>query len=83
MTCKQLVQGCYAVAWEGVEPTTFELQCRTLSTETQAILKYISIIIPKTIAELSLRRASCGNGQQITQGRRRRCGDEGWGEMTA
>ena len=33
MTGKQLVQGCYAVAWVGVEPTTFELQGRTLSTE--------------------------------------------------
>ena len=30
---KQLVQGCYAMAWEGVEPTTFGLQGRTLSTE--------------------------------------------------
>ena len=33
MTGKQLVQGCYAVAWAGVEPTTFELQGRILSTE--------------------------------------------------
>ena len=33
MTGKQLVQGCNAVAWVGVEPTTFELQCGTLSTE--------------------------------------------------
>ena len=34
MTGKQPVQGCYAVAWVGVEPTTFELQGKpTLSTE--------------------------------------------------
>ena len=33
MTGKQLVQGCYAVTWVGVEPTTFELQGRSLSTE--------------------------------------------------
>ena len=33
MTGKQLAQGCYAVAWLGVEPTTLELQGRTLSTE--------------------------------------------------
>ena len=35
LTCKQLVQGCYAIVWMGVEPTTFELQGRTLSTEPQ------------------------------------------------
>ena len=29
MTGKRLVQGCYAVAWAGVEPTAFELQGRT------------------------------------------------------
>ena len=33
MTGKQIVQGCYAVAWVGVEPTTLDLQGRTLSTE--------------------------------------------------
>ena len=33
MTDKQLVQGCYAVASVGVEPTTFELQVMTLSTD--------------------------------------------------
>ena len=30
---KHLVQGCYAVAWVGAEPTTCELQGKTLSTE--------------------------------------------------
>ena len=30
--CKQLVQGCYALAWVGVEPITFMLQDRTLSS---------------------------------------------------
>ena len=35
MTGMQLVQGCYAEAWVGVEPQTFELQGRTLSTEPQ------------------------------------------------
>ena len=33
MTGKQLVHGCYAVVWVGVEPTTSELQGTTLSTE--------------------------------------------------
>ena len=33
MAGKQLVQGCYEVAWVGVEPSTFESQGRTLSTE--------------------------------------------------
>ena len=33
MTGKQLVQGCYAVAWVEVEPTMLELQGRTLYTE--------------------------------------------------
>ena len=33
MTCKQLAQGCYGVSRVGVQPTTFELQCRTVSIE--------------------------------------------------
>ena len=33
VTGKQLVKGCYAVAWVGAEPTTFKLQGRTLFTE--------------------------------------------------
>ena len=34
---KQLVQGCYAAAWVGVEPTTFQLQGRALSTEPRLV----------------------------------------------
>ena len=33
MIGKQLVQGCYTAARVGVEPTTIELQGRSLSTE--------------------------------------------------
>ena len=33
MTGKQLVQGCYVVAWVGIEATTFKLLGRTRSTE--------------------------------------------------
>ena len=59
MTGKQLVQGCYAVAWGGVEPTTFELQGRTLSTEPrrpvndmpfiQSVIRYCSLYPPKRV----------------------------------
>ena len=34
MTGLQLVHGCYTMVWVGVVLTTFELQGRTLSTET-------------------------------------------------
>ena len=42
MTGKQLVQGRYAVAWVGVEPTTFELQGTTLSTEPRRPVRSVS-----------------------------------------
>ena len=37
MTGKQLVQGYYAVAWVGVEPTTFDMQGKTLSTDPRKV----------------------------------------------
>ena len=43
MTGKQLVQGCYAVAWAGVEPTTFELQGRTLSSEARHLFHKMAV----------------------------------------
>ena len=40
MRSKQLVQGCYVVAWMGVElAITFELQGRTLTGERRLIVK--------------------------------------------
>ena len=42
MTGKQLVQGCYAVAWVEVEPTTSELQGRTLFTAPRSTRRTFS-----------------------------------------
>ena len=46
MTGKQLVQqGCYAVAWVGIEPTTFELQGRTLSIDPRRPVNVVDTAI--------------------------------------
>ena len=62
MTGKQLVQCCYAVAWVGVEPTTFELQDRTIEPR-RPVVKYVNI------AQLldELHNSECKTEQQAHQ----------------